>query len=65
MESTTIILVDGTGSMQKVFQQLILTITVMLENLKKVLVEQKLPENIFQIQFAVFRNYSQKEDEIL
>jgi len=62
--SKTLVLMDATGSMGHLLQKAKATITEMFQRAKQVLNNQGIQEG-FELQFAVYRNYNSRENEIL
>jgi superfamily II DNA/RNA helicase len=64
-ECRTLILMDATGSMSSLLEKAKTTVFQMFERTAGILKENKLNANCFSLQFAVYRNYNSKENEIL
>ena len=58
----TIVLVDGTSSMGSLLEACKNTVCTMFERANAVLKENKIPEDIFQLKFVVYRDYDCKEE---
>ena len=63
--SRTIVLMDATGSMSHLLQKAKTTVAMMFSRAKEILKEKGLNPDCFEIQFAVYRNYSSGKDLIL
>lgn len=63
--SRTIILMDATGSMNHLLQKTRNNVGTIYERACEVLREHNISADLFQIQFAVYRNYSNKEWSLL
>jgi hypothetical protein len=63
--SRTIVLMDATGSMSHLLQKAKNTVGTMFERAGVVLKENGIPEDSFEMQFAVYRNYDCKIDSLL
>jgi len=64
-QSRTIVLMDATGSMSHLLHQCKLTVATMFERAAKVLLDNKLNPMCFEMQFAVYRNYNSRQEQIL
>jgi hypothetical protein len=62
--SKTLILLDGTWSMEKLLDKTKKTLKTMFERVAKILDEHKFPQS-FQVKIAVYRNYNSNEIMIL
>ena len=56
---------DATGSMSNLLQKAKTTVNLMFTRAKEILSEEELNPDCFEIQFAVYRNYSSGQDSIL
>jgi hypothetical protein len=63
--SRTVLLMDATGSMSSLLSAAKETVCTMFERASTVLTEKGLPNDAFQMQFAVYRNYSSDANKIL
>ena len=63
--SRTVLLMDATGSMSACLSAAKDTVCTMFERAAIILKEQGIPENAFQMQFVVYRNYSSGARSIL
>ncbi|CAF4449380.1 unnamed protein product [Rotaria sp. Silwood2] len=63
--SRTVCLMDATGSMSHLLQKSKNTVGTMFERASKVLKENNISSDSFEIQFVVYRNYCCREDKIL
>ncbi|CAF3875202.1 unnamed protein product [Rotaria sp. Silwood1] len=63
--SRTVLLMDATGSMSSLLSAAKETVCTMFERASAILEEKGLPNDAFQMQFAIYRNYNSREDEIL
>ena len=63
--SRTVLLMDATGSMSSLLSATKDTICTMFERASTILAEKGLPNDAFQMQFAVYRNYNSNENKIL
>jgi hypothetical protein len=63
--SRTVLLMDATGSMSSLLSADKETVCTMFERASTVLAEKELPNDAFQMQFAVYRNYSSDANKIL
>lgn len=63
--SRTIVLMDATGSMTYLLQNAKNTVGIMFERAAEVLRIHGIEPNMFELQFAVYRNYNAPEDGIL
>jgi hypothetical protein len=63
--SRTILLMDATGSMSGLLSAAKETVCTMFERAANILNEMKLPNDAFQLQFVVYRDYDCKEEGIL
>ena len=64
-DSRTICLIDATGSMYHLLNQAKNTVQTMFERASIILKDNGIPENSFQMQFAVYRDYDAPVDKIL
>lgn len=64
-KSKTLVLMDATISMSQLLHKAKNTVQTMVERTWVILKENKLNEDSFQIQFAVYRNYNCREDRLL
>ncbi|CAF2540353.1 unnamed protein product [Rotaria sp. Silwood2] len=64
-QSRIICLIDGTSSMIHLLQNCKNTIETIFDRTRKILRENNINEDSFQIQFVVYRNYNSTEDKIL
>jgi len=65
VRSKTAVLMDATGSMTHLLLKAKNTVGIMFERVKEILKEANLPEDLFLIQFACFRNYNNDENLLL
>ncbi len=65
MTSSTVILMDATGSMSALLDKAKSTVRVMFERARVVLADSGMDPNGFSVQFAVYRNYSSGQENIL
>ncbi|CAF1609441.1 unnamed protein product [Didymodactylos carnosus] len=65
VSSRTVLLMDATGSMSTLLSAAKETVCTMFERASTVLKEKGLPNDAFQMQFVVYRDYDCKEDGIL
>jgi hypothetical protein len=63
--SRTVCLMDATGSMSHLLQKAKNTVDTMFERCTQILKEQNFKAETFQLQFAVYRNYSSGADYLL
>jgi hypothetical protein len=63
--SRTVLLMDATRSMSSLLSAVKETVCTMFERASTVLAEKGLPDDAFQMQFAVYRNYSSDANKIL
>ncbi|CAF1084596.1 unnamed protein product [Adineta steineri] len=63
--SRTVLLMDATASMSSLLSAAKETVCTMFERASIVLAEKKLPNDAFQMQFVIYRDYDCKEDGIL
>ncbi|CAF1267204.1 unnamed protein product [Adineta steineri] len=63
--SRTVLLMDATGSMSNLLSATKNTVCTMFERASCILAEKKIPNDIFSMQFAVYRNYNSLENKIL
>ena len=63
--SRTVLLMDGTGSMSACLTAAKDTVCTMFERTSIILRDQGIPENVFQMQFVIYRNYSSGPEKIL
>ena len=63
--SRTVLLMDGTGSMSACLTAAKDTVCTMFERTSIILRDQGIPENVFQMQFVIYRNYSSGPKKIL
>ncbi|CAF0999381.1 unnamed protein product [Adineta steineri] len=63
--SRTVLLMDATGSMSSLLSAAKETVCTMFERASIVLAEKGLPDDAFQMQFVIYRDYDCKEDGIL
>jgi len=63
--SRTVLLMDATGSMSSLLSATKETVCTMFERASTVLSEKGLPNDAFQMQFVVYRDYDCREDGIL
>ncbi|CAF2742106.1 unnamed protein product [Rotaria sp. Silwood2] len=63
--SRTVLLMDATDSMSNLLSATKETVCTVFERASTILTEKGLPNDAFQMQFAVYRNYNCKENEIL
>ncbi|CAF3594708.1 unnamed protein product [Rotaria socialis] len=63
--SRTVLLMDATGSMSSLLTAAKETVCTMFERASTVLQEKGLPNDAFQMQFAVYRDYDCKKDGVL
>jgi hypothetical protein len=63
--STTLCLMDATGSMSHLLNNAKLTVCNMFERASNVLKENHMSEDCFRMQFAVYRNYNSDADKII
>ena len=64
-KSRTILATDGTISMDSLHQNTKTTIKKTCSNIAPILKDYGIPEDCFQLQFVVYRNYNSKEDKLL
>jgi hypothetical protein len=63
--SKTLVVMDATGSMSGLLTNAKNTVSTMFERAVLILKENGLPEDCFQIQFCVYRNYNSPSEELL
>ncbi|ETO33242.1 hypothetical protein RFI_03863 [Reticulomyxa filosa] len=63
--SRTIVLMDATGSMDRLLQKAKHAVRIMFERISTILKDNGEPPNSFEMQFVVYRNYNAPEDMIL
>lgn len=63
--SRTIVLMDATGSMSHLLNNAKKTVGVMFDRAADVLTSNGIEANMFELQFAVYRNYNAPEDALL
>jgi hypothetical protein len=63
--SRTICMMDATGSMIHLLYKCKITVGIMFERASEILKDHKMPSNLFQIQFVVYRNYDSSQDKLL
>jgi hypothetical protein len=63
--SSTLVLMDATGSMHHLMTNAKATVITMYERATEVLLTNGIASNIFRVQFAVFRNYNSGPDKLL
>lgn len=51
-------MIDGTGSMGTLFEKAKATVEVMIKRIVALLVKNNIPDNVFEMQICIYRNYS-------
>ena len=63
--SRTILLMDATGSMSNLLSAVKETVCLMFERAADILKETRIVEDVFSMQFVVYRNYSSRKEKLL